>query len=77
MTLFAFILLAAFFLKDDNLVAFAVAHDRGRNGRAAAYLGIFSTADNERFDIDLRTGVSFDRRNANGLAGFDRKLFSA
>jgi hypothetical protein len=49
---------------------------RNRSRRRRS-LGIFSAADNERFDIDLRTGVSFDRRNANGLAGFDRKLFSA
>ena len=75
--LFAFVLLAAFFLKDDDLVRFAVGNDSCVDRGTAANLGVFSFADKKSVDRDLSAGLFIDGRYAKRLAALYRKLLSA
>jgi hypothetical protein len=59
-TLFAFVLFAAFLFENDDFIAFAVPDDRRLNGRAAAEFSVFAFADDERFEIDASAFFGFD-----------------
>ena len=75
-SLLALVLLAAFLLEDNYLLAPAMSDDRGRDG-GSTDLQIFPDAKNKGFDIDLRAGISSDSRYAKRLAFFDRELLAA
>ena len=72
MSLSALVLLAAFLLKDDDLIAKAVADD----GRFYACRGSLAARE-DRVDLDFLACFGVDRRNANRLAAFDRELLTA
>src|SRR5690606_23696834 len=75
-SLFPLVLLAAFHLKDDHLVAAAVAEDLCLD-RALADLGIAARAEHESGDLDISPFFLADAGHANSLARFDRELLAA
>lgn len=75
--LFSLVLLAAFFLKNDDLIVFAVAHYRSVYGCPTADFGIFAFADEQRIYRYLFAFFLINSRNAKCLAAFDSKLLSA
>lgn len=72
MSLPPLVLLAALLLKDDDLIAKAVADD----GRFYACRGSLAARE-DRVDIDLLACFGVDRRNADRLAALDRELLTA
>lgn len=76
MTLFAFVLLAAFFLENDDFIAASVSDDGCLNSRRAD-IGARAFAREQRFNLDCLAGFFINRRHAQSLPVFDRELFSA
>jgi len=76
-TLFSLVLFATLFLEDNYLLAPALTRNSGFYRRIAADLRIGAATDDERRDLYLGPLFSFDRRNPQGLAVFDRELLSA
>ncbi len=76
MTVFAFVLLTAFFLENNDLFAAAVADDRGFD-RAAVKTRLFVVTDEKGFEFDLFAFFFFNCRYAKGVALFNAELLSA